>query len=282
MPDEIVTELTPATEDGSDVVVGDAALTEIPDNWKDALPTDLRESSVIQRVKDVVGLAKVAIDTKALVGANTVKLPGTSATPEDWNEFYGQTGRPEDPEQYTVPEDIPLELSEEDSGQLRKLSFDMGLNPWQAANLMREYSTRIAAAQQAAEEGVVARAEEGRKVLQKEWGPAFEEQMLLARSMIRKFDDSGELINVLEETGMGNDPGMIRLFAKVGKAFAEHDILGGGHNTGLKDTPADAKAKMDAMWQKNGAILKNRLHPDYPALNRELRELERVAFSVEG
>jgi hypothetical protein len=49
-----------------------------------------------------------------------------------------------------------------------------------------------------------------------------------------------ELKAALEQTGMGNHPELVRLFAKVGKAMGEDSLVAGGKSSGGSGSIVDA------------------------------------------
>ena len=50
----------------------------------------------------------------------------------------------------------------------------------------------------------------------------------LARRALKAFDTSGSFSQFLDETGLGNHPDAIRVFAKIGRAMGEDKLIHGG------------------------------------------------------
>jgi hypothetical protein len=59
------------------------------ESWRDSLPDDLKSEPMFADVPDVATLAKIARDTKALVGSS-LRKPGPNATPEEKAEFLSR------------------------------------------------------------------------------------------------------------------------------------------------------------------------------------------------
>lgn len=58
-------------------------------------------------------------------------------------------------------------------------------------------------------------------------GAKFHESLRLAKAGIRRFDSEGSLSKILNETGFGSHPEVVRFMHRVGKAFAETSMVTG-------------------------------------------------------
>lgn len=58
-------------------------------------------------------------------------------------------------------------------------------------------------------------------------GAKFHENLRLAKAGIRRFDSDGNLAKILDETGFGSHPEVLRFMHRVGKAFAESPMVTG-------------------------------------------------------
>ena len=57
-------------------------------------------------------------------------------------------------------------------------------------------------------------------------GEKFKETVADAKRALAQFDDDGSIRGMLNETGYGDNPAIIKIFAKVGRALAEDRIIG--------------------------------------------------------
>jgi len=143
--------------------------------------------------------------------------------------------------EFTLPEGVTIDDST--MGDLKSLSKELGLSQEQAqkiADLGVQQNERWA--QQQLEYAMQAREEWATQVkADKELGgPAFDESIASASRAIKEFG-SPELVNLLNETGLGNHPEVIRAFYKVGKMIEDDKIVPGGRNS---NEPLDAAKRL--------------------------------------
>lgn len=133
--------------------------------------------------------------------------------------------------EFTMPEGVTID--DNTLGDLKSLSKDLGLSQEQAqkiADLGVQQSERWA--QQQMEYAKQAREEWATQVKSDKelGGPAFDESIASASKAIKEFG-TPELVNLLNETGLGNHPEVIRAFYKVGKMIEDDKIVPGGRNS---------------------------------------------------
>ncbi len=56
-------------------------------------------------------------------------------------------------------------------------------------------------------------------------GAAFESTISYANAGLQKFDPSGELLTILEQTGYGNNPHVVRFLAAIGRTHSEDKVI---------------------------------------------------------
>ena len=255
-------------------------------NWRDSLPDDLKEAGSLSDIPDVPTLAKAFIDTKAMVGADKVVLPAKDAGEEAWGPVWEKLGRPESPEGYEVPtENMPETMAVDPEGlkDFFKEAHSMGLNKQQAAALVRFQAKAIDAAQAKQTEAYEADKEGATNELRKEFGSAYEQNMTMAREAVKKFGGD-ELFAYLNETGLGNDPRLVKAFASIGKAIAEDEVIGGGRGQSFVLSPTEAKSAISAK-RIDGEFMEAYTGRDHPAHKDAVREMERLhvlAFPSQG
>lgn len=212
-------------------------------DWKASLPAELKDAPSLKDIKDIGDLAKGYVHAQRAIG-NNVAVPTKDSKPEEWAAFFNKVGRPEAPEKYDfgkidgedkVP--IPAELKQ----GFMKSAHEFGLSNRQAAQLYSWFvsttgkglSEQQAAVQQSQAAGINA--------LKSEWGTAFDQNLDMAKMALKEFggDDAVKLMN---ETGLGDDPRVIRLFEKVGRAMSEDKLHSQGKQGNFKLTPAEAEA----------------------------------------
>ena len=111
-------------------------------------------------------------------------------------------------------------------GWFKGLSHKAGLNAAQAAMLHKEYASAYFAAHKATEEQKVKDFEAGTEALKKEWGAKFDENAALVKKATDKFITPEEK-KILDESGKGNDPVLVKMFHRIGLAMADDKFVPG-------------------------------------------------------
>lgn len=151
-----------------------------------------------------------------------------------------ETGEGEAEKAEPSPEPYVLDLGEygkdippEESEFITKLAQESGASPEAASQLMQKMAlyNRTAQEVQAEEWAELSKAD-------KEFGGAkFNENIAVAKRALQQFG-SQELVQMLDNGGMGNHPEVIRFLVKVGNAISEDKFVGGsprGRNPGEID-----------------------------------------------
>jgi hypothetical protein len=236
--------------------------------WRDDLPEEIKNDPALSVIHDIPSLAKSYIHGQKAIGADKAVIPGKNATDEDWSNFYKKIGVPElDKYEITKLEGMDDALLSE----FKKTAHGAGLLPKQTEKVLSFYSEIGKKALKAQEDAKVAKVTEGVQALRKEWGEGYDKEVSAARVALTEFADE-ETIKHIRESGMGNDPKLIKLFNKVGKALAEDKIkgdTGGAFNL----TPQEIGSKItDMMADKNGAY-RNKNHPGHAQAVKDMENL---------
>ena len=211
--------------------------------WIENVPEDMREEPSLALVKDFPGLVKSYVHGQKMVGADKIALPGTDASDDTWNEFYGKLGRPETAADYGLkkPEDLPegFPYSEDIEKDFSEQAHKLGLTPKQVKGLFSWYMGGEAEAlttMQADKKLALAKTE---SELKKEFGSAYDESLAGARLLVDKFGGAG-LKEHLDSTGMGDDLQLTGFLARLSRQFAEDTLKGDGTKFFHTMAPAEA------------------------------------------
>lgn len=197
-------------------------------DWRTQLPEDLRAEKSLASFKDLGSLAKSYLESQKMIGGS-IRLPKPDAPPEERQKFlddlYGKLGRPESPDKYeigtpTLPEGVPWD------GEMQKeflgVAHKAGLNSEQAAALLEWYAGKTVTAVEGMAQATVQVAE----TLKKEWGAQYDRNLALAQRVVSHLGGP-DVLQTLDASGLGNDPALIRLFARVGRVMAEAQMIPG-------------------------------------------------------
>ena len=254
--------------------------TSAPD-WRASLPDDIKADPSLESFKDVSSLAKSFIATKSMVGADTVKVPGKNATDAERNAFYAKLGRPEKPEGYILPTEGMPENFKADEGRLasmREAAHRAGISDQQFAALARADATFLAEQMGQFEQGQTATREQNVNALKREWGKAFDQNLALAKRAVT-FSGGDELAKVLDESGFGNHPAVIKAMAKMGRMIADDEVIGGGRSASMVLSPAEANSRIMGLYadDKFMAAYRSKHHAGHEEAVKKMRELAEMA-----
>ena len=167
-----------------------------------------------------------------------------------------------------LPQGIPWDEGFEKAAL--PIAHGLGLSPQQLQGLVDFYAGHQAEAFAAA--GRARQLEETRatETLRAEWGPDYTVKLSQAARAARYFGGD-ELVNLLNESGLGNNPQLIRAFEKAGALLGEDSLKGAAESSGRSLAPADAMRKARELMQKPGYL--KREHPDHFDLVAEVNAM---------
>jgi hypothetical protein len=240
---------------GSGSVLGNGAAgsgtpATIPDNWMSSLPDELRNDPSMKDYKPgkegFASVVKTMISSQKMIGADKIVRPGKDSAPEIWDAFHDAAGRPKTAGDYalTVPEALKeVKLDEAKMGKWKEVFHKAGVSQKAFDTVLNEFLTSTHAEQQASSQKFAQESEAQLNALKAEWGNNTETNFNVASSVVAKFGGA-EMQKYLTESGMGNDPKLIRLFASVGAAMMEDKSEGSGLGEFVTDkTRAQAEIK---------------------------------------
>ena len=237
-------------------------------DWRATLPDELKSEKSLESFKGVDALAKSYVEAQKYIGG-AVKLPKADAPAEEWEKVYARLGRPETPDKYEfkrpeVPENVTDD--EEMETAFKGMAHKAGLSTRQAQQLLEQYNEMQVKRLQS----FTGKMEEGVASLKKEWGTNFDKNIGVASRAVKELGGD-ELTGLLNETGLGNHPVLIKFFSKLGEQMQEDTVIMG-------DQPEPTSSNADAIQLKLDAIRKDKNHPynsrmSSPAKEAAIREV---------
>lgn len=183
--------------------------------------------------------------------------------------FFGKLGRPSDPKEYKLP--VPEGADPAFATAAAAKFHELGLTAKQAQALAEwnnNYATEAQAKMTESYQQTVAAQE---AELKREWGSAYDQNVIAAKGAAAQLGLDAQKIDALERV-LGFD-GLMKMMADVGSKIGEDKFVSGQSQApgfGAM-TPAQAKAKIDALGADQGWVAK------YLAGNAEARaEMERL------
>ncbi len=237
----------PVTTPPVDYFGNDGTLAE---GWQSTLPEGYRDEASLKTVNDTKILAKMFVDTKRMVGKNTIAIPDDSSPKDEWSEYYRHGGRPDTVEDYglAVPEGFPAEFAErvfpaDRIAKWQQRFYDGGVSKKAAAQFIAEFANDALADMKNMKQAEDTQLAELTSGLSTDWGTAYDQNIHLGNIAI-------------EEGTMGNADFKERVVAKVQKdpdltRFAAN--LGGKFSEGKSPeftnipTPSDLQTQIDEL-----------------------------------
>ena len=205
------------------------------------LPDGLAHEPSLQNFDSVDKLAKSYTHLVKKMGVpaeQLLRLPGAG---EPMDDVYNALGRPETHEHYDMSDYAP-----ETTENFRQLAHEIGLNNDQANALFNAYVDSIAGQEESESEAFDQFEVENTQALQKEWGGDFDKNVELARRAFMNFA-TPEAVEIMEQTGLGNHPEILKVFSRIGELLQEDSVLPGSSTPILGGmNPAQAQQSIDA------------------------------------
>lgn len=250
-------------------VAWDKLITEggfFAENWKEALPEEIRNEPCLNNMKNIGTLAKSYVSSQKMVGANKIAVPGENASEEEWNAFYKAGGRPEEASKYnfdekTLPEGISI--SPEQMAAFKEIAFEAGLS--QKA-FQKAVQWDIERTQQAIQTEIREREKEYSETLtrlKQEQGPGLQQYI----NQCNRAMEHWGITNLAREKGLLNNYEFITAMARIGAAISESRLPDG-------DLPnKDPQSRINEILANKEGPYYRRDDPRHEAAVQEMREL---------
>ena len=261
-----------ATEQNSESVLGSGSVGENQD-WRDTLPEELRNDPTLQNYKDVESLAKTVVHQQKMIGSR-IPLPKND---EEKAELYNKLGRPTDPTKYdlSIPDSHKQHFNETAVGEFKNVAHKIGLNNDQVNALLQYQVNQIDNTGQLQEAQMNVQREEAEQTLKQEWGYDYDKNLRSAMRAIDVYGDEG-LKEVLNGPA-GNDPAMIKFFARLGQEVTEEMAKNTQNNT-VAASALDAKQEIEQIMADPKNPYFDASHRDHKSMVERMRQLHEKVY----
>jgi len=231
----------------------------------DSLSDELKQFANLKNFKDVNELAKSYMHAQSLIGKRIQEL-----SPEDIKHINFLKGAPKSHEEYALPAELPNDVVD----WYKKTAHDAGLSQEQAKKVVDKYIelNRDFAAKQ--EEQMKIQTTNWANELKAEIGNAFDNRIQVAKRAVENFGGQ-ELKDILNQTGLGSHPVVVKMFAKIGESLLEDSLIQSDYEKVIGLTPADAKNTLNTKLLDNDfrGALYSATHPAHKAAVAEYERL---------
>ena len=154
------------------------------------------------------------------MGSDKIALPKEDASPEELDAFYNQLGRPKEYEftKANLPEGMTY--NEDMEKAMKANMHKAGLTNKQADNLYTGYLEYLSGQHKNMTEKNELQADDWIRTLKKDFGKAYDERVDLSQRAARELGGP-DFLKWLDDTGQGNNPMFVKMFAKVGEMMSE-------------------------------------------------------------
>lgn len=226
-------------------------------------------------------LGKSYLNLEKLIGYEKVPVPKSDDDQEGWDRWYKATGRPDKPDDYEFKRpELPKEMGydEDTEKSFRTWAHVNGLSKKQAQNLYDGYVKTQVERHAAYATAQKQATEKAKADLMREHGSQYDGFVTSATTAINQYGDP-DFRKFLDETGLGNDPRMIRVFGRIGKEMSGETRLKGKPEMGINE--ADLDTAITKFRADNQAALYDKAHPGHDAAVKEFNKLFEKRFGTD-
>lgn len=259
-PTEEATTNTEATEN-----VEVQAAESNSNDFLSGLGEELSGVKALQNFKSAEDLAKSYLNANQLLGKRMADLSA-----EDAAHLASLQGKPASADEYTLPE----ELNAEALSWYKDAALKAGLTQDQAKAVADEYIMLERSKAESLEVEDKLRSEEWVGELKTEFGSAFDKQVEVAKRGVKEFGGD-EVADILNRTGLGDNPAIVKMFAKIGRELLEDTVVHADKSNAFGITPDEARKQISALRSNkdfNDAYF-NQRNPGHKAAVAQLKEL---------
>jgi len=238
-----------------------------------SMPEGLRDEPSLQTFDSVDKLAKSYVNAVKKIGGNPDNLISLPQEGESWDNLFNQIGRPEKPDGYDFGDDDGV------LDDYREFAHQTGLTQDQAENILNLYGD-IQEQEHNQHVKDLEDLELDTKInLQKEWGNKYEGKVDMATRAFAQFT-SPELRTIINKTGLGNHPEMIRAFSKIGESLGEDSLVVG---TGLgrsQLSPQQARTEIQNLYSDKefSEAYRDNRNPGHKSAMQKMDKYFKIAY----
>jgi hypothetical protein len=225
--------------------------------WMAQLEGDLKSDKSLSRYKTITEAARAHRELEGKLSKSVV-LPDDKSSAEERAAFYKRMGVPADPKEYKLetpklPEGFDYKSEDDFKAFAQKLNLTQAqakdMHQWHLASMVKALVTNLKA--------VKVSIDDCKATLRTEFGEKSTEEIGHAIRGLDRFADKGGVCKkLLAQSGLGNHPEIIKMFARINHQIGEGaGPAGNGQpvvNTGIPGKRTDAQLA-EMLYGKKGA-----------------------------
>lgn len=193
--------------------------------WMGTLDEGLKDNERLKRFGDQNALATSYIELEKKLGSNPLVRPNEHSSKDEVAAFWTGLGRPENPDGYKLPTPDGMEVNPDLDKSFREVAFNAGVSADQAGAInawVCEQAQVMQDAQVKAENDKTADAE---AELKKEYGNDYANNLSKATAALKEYGGK-EMLEVVNNLKMENNPALIRMLVRFSMATSESSLKG--------------------------------------------------------
>lgn len=209
---------------------------------------EILKAPLFSSVKSVDDIVKGYYHAQKLVGADKIAVPTAKSTPEEIRAYYQKVGLPESLDKYDVQAKEGSLFTAEELSDIKKIAYENNVNPSQLTKLLETVEAKNAAMLESYEKENQTAIETTRSDLIKEWGEAgYKQNIHRAQAVVNQFGGK-EMLEYLDQSGLGNDGKLIRFLASIGGKLKSEDSFAADITTKFGTSKEDAQKKINEIY----------------------------------
>ena len=230
----------------------------------------------LKAIQDVPSLIKSYVHAQRKMGADKFTVPNENSTQEEWLQTYHKLGLPTDFGEYDLAKGEEAMVDDTFFDEFRQTAFDNNIMPNQAQALYDFMNSKAKMEYKTIQDKEANKYTEEMVGLEEEWGEGFKQKVHQAKIAVHEFGGD-ELKSYLNESGLGNDPKLIRAFQKIGETFFKEAKHHGESAPAYSLSAGDAMEKANKIMGDFDGAYYNSMHPDHKRVVDEVNKLFQVS-----
>lgn len=238
---------------------------------------DIAQDPSLKAIQDVPSLIKSYVHAQKKMGMDKTVLPNQNSTKEEWMQLYQKLGMPSDFNEYDLKQAENNALKEDLMAEFKQTAFENNILPDQAQAMYDFLNNHTAGAIERMQQEQQEASSAAITALKEEWGDAFDQNVHTAKLAVNEFGGE-DLKAYLNDTGLGNDPNIIKVFNEIGKQFFKEDNFAADSKPAYSLSPSEAQQRINEITGDMQGPYYNSMHPDHKRIVEEVHKL----FQIKG
>ena len=149
---------------------------------------------------------------------------GEELTSDDVNRIYSRLGRPESPDKYDLTGIVPDTYNQDVLEQFKQKAHETGMSQENVRKMAEWYKDVEIKQHEAIKKARAIQDDQNLLTLKTEFGVNFDSEIKNARKALDAYTDKA-FKQYMDESGLGNNPALVKAFAKIGRELSEDRLV---------------------------------------------------------